>query len=100
MMIPHSFKLGDKNWSVHRVFAVEGKNKVGKVFYDLHAIQIATHRKKQPRSDEAKAETFWHEVTHAILRDMGCHGLAGNEAFVTAFSTRLNQVVHTARLPL
>ena len=99
MMIPYSFKLGDKNWSVHRVYAVEGKNKVGKVFYDLHAIQIATHRKQQPRSDEAKAETFWHEVVHAVLHDMG-DAKHGDERWVTDFSKRLNQVVHTARLPL
>ena len=97
MMIPYSFKLGDQHWSVHRAYAVEGRGKVGRVFYDLQAIQIATHRKRKPRTDEAKAETFWHEVTHAILHSMGC-SLTNDEMFVTEFSRRLNQVVHTARL--
>lgn len=95
-MIPYSFKLGGQQWSVHRGYSVVG-GKLGKVFYDLQAIQIATHRKRKPRADEAQAETFWHEVTHAILHDMGC-SLTNDEMFVTEFSKRLNQVIHTARL--
>lgn len=97
MMIPYSFKLGDQQWSVHRAYAVEGRGKVGRVFYNLQAIQIATHSKRQPRGAKAEAETFWHEVTHAILHDMD-DVLCDNEDFVTAFSKRLNQVVHTALL--
>ena len=98
MMIPYDFQLGDQHWSVHRGYSVVG-GKLGKVFYDLQAIQIATHRKRKPRTDEAKAETFWHEVTHAILHSMGC-SLTNDELFVTEFSKRLNQVVHTAGLAL
>lgn len=96
MMIPYSFKLGDQHWSVHRGYGMDC-GKLGKVFYDLHAIQIAVAHKKKMRSDEAQAETFWHEVTHAILHDMG-DAKHGDERWVTAFSQRLNQVVHTARL--
>jgi len=42
------------------------------------------------------SDTFWHEVTHAILHDMGSK-LYNNEKFVNGFSDRLNKVVLTAK---
>jgi hypothetical protein len=42
-----------------------------------------------------RAETFWHELTHAILHDMKS-GLSMNEEFVTKFSKRLDQAIKTA----
>ncbi len=41
--------------------------------------------------------TFWHELTHAILYDMGRADL-NNEKFVTAFSKRLHQAITSAKL--
>jgi hypothetical protein len=43
-----------------------------------------------------RANTFWHELTHAILHDMGCK-LTHDEKFVTAFADRLDQAIKTAR---
>lgn len=43
-----------------------------------------------------RANTFWHELTHAILYDMGDE-LTHNEKFVTEFSNRLDQAIKTAR---
>lgn len=43
-----------------------------------------------------RSETFWHELTHAILHDMK-NSLSYNEKFVTAFSQRLDQAIKTAR---
>jgi hypothetical protein len=43
-----------------------------------------------------RANTFWHELTHAILFDMG-DKLTHNEKFVTEFSNRLDQAIKTAR---
>lgn len=43
-----------------------------------------------------RANTFWHELTHAILYDMG-DKLTHNEKFVTAFANRLDQAIKTAR---
>jgi len=45
---------------------------------------------------EERSETFWHELTHAILHDMKCK-LDYDEKFVTAFSQRLDQAIKTAR---
>jgi hypothetical protein len=45
---------------------------------------------------DERSETFWHELTHAILHDMK-NDLSYNEKFVTAFSQRLDQAIKTAR---
>jgi hypothetical protein len=47
--------------------------------------------------DKEVSDTFWHEVTHAILEDMD-HPMYRDERFVTAFANRLNEVVLTAKL--
>ena len=47
-------------------------------------------------SREERSETFWHEITHAILHDMK-NKLSYDEKFVTAFSQRLDQAIRTAR---
>lgn len=45
---------------------------------------------------DERSETFWHEITHAILHDMK-NQLSYNEKFVTAFSQRLDQAIKTAK---
>ncbi len=47
-------------------------------------------------SKSERSETFWHELTHAILHDMD-NSLSYNEKFVTAFSQRLDQAIRSAR---
>ena len=42
------------------------------------------------------ADTFWHEITHAILKDMNSK-LHANESFVTKFANRLTTVISTAK---
>jgi hypothetical protein len=45
----------------------------------------------------ALEETFWHELTHAILHSMGEHELNNRERFVEEFSLRLARAIRTAR---
>jgi hypothetical protein len=45
---------------------------------------------------DERSNTFWHELTHAILYDMG-NELTHNEKFVTAFADRLDQAIKTAK---
>ena len=47
-------------------------------------------------SADERSNTFWHELTHAILYDMG-NKLTHDEQFVTEFSNRLDQAIKTAR---
>jgi len=98
MMIPYSFKLGRKEFTVHHSMDLP-KGVLGQVYYAPATIKIASfNRSGKERTQMQRSETFWHETTHAILHDMN-HVLRSNEKFVTEFSKRLNQVVHTARLP-
>lgn len=41
-------------------------------------------------------ETYLHELTHAILWDMGWVSLCKDEAFVTAFAKKMNNALHSA----
>ena len=65
---------------------------------ETHTITIAqgnTERGYIYNADE-RANTFWHELTHAILYDMS-DKLTYDERFVTEFSNRLHQAITTAR---
>jgi hypothetical protein len=42
-------------------------------------------------------DTFWHELVHAILNDMGEDLLNNNEKFVTGFANRLTKAIQSAR---
>ena len=99
MQIPKEFKIGKKRYKVKQVRHTAPLGTMGSVHYEAGLVEIATNSGRNDRSfkQEEMSDTFWHEVTHAILRDMG-HKLWNNEPFVTAFANRLNQVVNTAKL--
>lgn len=65
---------------------------------DTHTIEIAQMNplREYKYSADERSNTFWHELTHAILHDMDCK-LTHNEKFVTAFADRLDQAIKTAR---
>ena len=62
-----------------------------------NSIDVAKKDVRGNRYDkDERSETFWHELTHAILHDMK-NQLSYNEKFVTAFSQRLDQAIKTAK---
>ena len=62
-----------------------------------NSIDVAKKEVRGNRYDkDERSETFWHEITHAILHDMK-NQLSYNEKFVTAFSQRLDQAIKTAK---
>lgn len=71
---------------------------MGQCDYAQQTIRIATHSSRTGRkfSKAQRSETFWHELTHAILYDMGSK-LARDELFVTKFSHRLRKAIDLAR---
>ena len=98
MKIPTRMKIGKKNYTVYKVKHMDEKGIMGAVNYDAGAIFLATHsnvRGVRFKREEV-ADTFWHETTHAILKDMGSK-LEADEKFVTAFSERLTQAIISAR---
>jgi len=85
--IPNRVLVGKTRYDI-MVQAVPRKG-FGCIYFEQRVIQIA------PRAASKMRLTFWHEMTHAILRDMG-HGLATNEHFVEQFSERLHKLIETA----
>jgi hypothetical protein len=99
MIIPKKVKVG-KSWYDVNVFKqLHDKCAMGATWYEHKVIEIATH--SNMRGVRFKREeiydTFWHELTHAILKDMGSE-LEADEKFVTEFSNRLTQAIITAKL--
>lgn len=97
MIIPYAFKIRHHDYTVAQCTRNHKYDKCGYFFSVARHIDVYTHQAGVQRKPEQISETFWHEVTHAILHDME-HPLWKDEKFVTAFSKRLNQVINTARL--
>lgn len=99
-MIPKTIKIGAARYRVVQPYSMIPPDCAGSVTYDYKTIRVAhaMHNGKRlaSRSERQRSETFWHEVTHAILHDMGST-LEANENFVTAFSQRLNNAIHSAK---
>lgn len=98
MKIPTSIKVGKTKYKVHVIKKMHTRGSVGGVWYKDKIIAVATHsniRDMRFKREEIY-DTFWHELTHAILKDMGSK-LEGDEKFVVAFSERLNNAILSAR---
>lgn len=102
MIIPTQVTVGRQRYKVLQPETVmHGRYaRRGDIHYLSTTIRVAWVDKGsgRPFTTRQRSETFWHEMTHAILHDMGSH-LANSEKFVVAFSTRLNKAVLSAKLP-
>jgi len=93
MELPNTFKLGKTSYHVE-TYDSTGIDK-GSVRPGIGLMKVSVTHTGTPRTDAAIAETFLHELTHAILHDMGDPRWA-HETFVKAFSKRLTQAIQTA----
>jgi hypothetical protein len=98
-VIPRRIKVGNKRYSIEVVEALLDKQKVGRIQYAEQRIQLGLRNgntnRKLPASEIR--DSFWHELVHAILHDMGRHNLNRDEAFVVAFANRLSKAIDSAR---
>ena len=98
MKIPKEITVGRKKYTVRFVNKLHNPPSIGRVYYDQKVIQIAKQDcHGTPLEAEEVDDTFWHELTHCILDDMG-HPLCSDERFVTAFANRLSNAVNSAKL--
>ena len=96
--IPVRIRVGKQMYSVDVVESMRRKATMGRTYYDLGRIEIGASSNTTGRKftkDEID-DTFWHEVTHAILYDMN-HRLYNDEKFVTEFSGRLAKAIKSAQ---
>lgn len=98
MQLPRKIKVGDRWYSVEIVETMQRRAQMGCVYYGPGIVEIATksNTTNKPYSKSEVRDTFWHELTHAILYDMGST-LYKNEKFVTRFASRLAKAINTAR---
>lgn len=86
LKLPSKVKVRSRTYAVKRDSKVP-QSTLGDVDVRLREIRIST--KKLHHSEVS--DTFWHEVTHAILYDMRSPQWK-NERFVTALASRINEV--------
>lgn len=96
MEYPKSLKVGKHLYEVKRVDTIPGSH--GYVNYTYKYITLAERSSRTGCSYKREEcdDTFWHELTHAILYEMG-HKLYTNEKFVTQFSGLLTKAINSAR---
>lgn len=98
-LIPRLIRVGNKRYSVEVIEALLDKQTIGRIQYDEQRIQIGLRNgqtnRKLPAADIR--DSFWHELVHAILYDMGRHNLNRDEAFVIGFANRLSKAIDSAR---
>ena len=96
--LPTTIRVGKHKYSIEVVEAMLRKRSVAQVHYPTRKIEIGRMSNVTGKafSDTQVLDSFWHEVTHAILEEMGRHTLNSDERFVTEFANRLTQVIKTA----
>jgi hypothetical protein len=96
MPIPNNIKIGTCWYEIKQPAKMQRTATRGCIAYG-DEIEVAKQCNVTGKryTDKQRAETFWHEVTHGILYDMG-HPMYDDEAFVDAFSKRLNNAIHSA----
>jgi hypothetical protein len=89
VLIPTQVKVGSMIYQVSIKSGLWNENDVviGKIHYGLQQIEI-----DEDLSDQKKMNTFFHELIHALLYEMGEIGLNENERFVTRMGNMLAQV--------
>lgn len=98
MHIPKKIKVGRQWYAIDRIKHMPIKGTMGRINYGTHTITLASHSGVTNVRYKAESvyDTFWHELTHAILKDMNSP-LEKNERFVNAFSNRLTRAILSAR---
>lgn len=102
MKIPKSVKVGKRKIAIEQPKGLVINTSECRGGYDYgDSIIYVSRGSSNPKAwyrftEKERSETFWHELTHAILHDME-HKLKSNEEFVTDFSIRLNQAIRSAK---
>jgi hypothetical protein len=99
MRIPSEVTIGKTKIKINQPTSLIVGTQVCRGCYDRTDNKIDVARKDTQGNyygREERRETFWHEITHAILHDMKCK-LDYDEKFVNAFSQRLDQAIKTAK---
>lgn len=94
--IPKNFQVGGQEVSVNHVERCNN-NCIGECELGRGAVDIAyAYSKDSVQSEGSKVNTFYHELTHAILTTAGYTKLNNDEQFVCTFSSFLCEAMKNA----
>lgn len=98
MLIPATIRIGGVTYAIYQPKWSPLKGTFGAIYYSNQTIHIARCLPLSTKrlTKAQRSETFWHEMTHGILYDMGSP-LYRDEKFVTAFALRLSKSINSAR---
>lgn len=94
MKIPNKLKVGGQDINVVSTNTING-DKLGESCIWSGRIQISEIYKGEPQTNSSKFNTFYHELTHAILDTMGEYELSANERFVCTFGGFLSEAIRS-----
>ena len=99
LQIPKTIRVGAKRYSIEVVETMLRQRIMGTIDYNNKTIKVGRKSNVTGRAytQAMMSETFWHELTHAILNDMGEDSLNKDEKFVTGFAHRLTKAIRSAR---
>lgn len=92
--LPVAVKVGDDWYRVDHPEVIPGCR--GTCDYGTKTINVASRSAGYAYTSLEQYNTFWHELTHAILNDMGSP-LEKDEKFVSAFADRLCNAITSAK---
>ena len=96
-MIPNEFTVGCTKLKVEIVDRIANTEVLGNMCLAEGKITIAKSADGVPQCDSSMTNTFFHELTHAVLDSIGEKELSSNERFVCAFSSTLAQAITTMK---
>ena len=94
MKIPNKFRVGGVDYEVKIVQHCGTDDDFG-LWRPQGIIEIANQAGGYEVSESKKMQTFFHELTHAILFAMGKGELNEDESFVNTFSSFLAEAIST-----
>lgn len=94
MKIPNKIKVGGQDLNIVFQDTING-DKMGECCLWNGTIRISEIYKGEKQTDSSKFNTFFHELTHAILDTMGEYELSCNERFVCSFSSFLSESIRS-----
>jgi len=95
-IIPDNFNISGMRYTVDYQPQQKGNTKYGMM--NNPKCELVLYQKMDDTiiNRNQLVQTFWHEVVHGILDNMGESELSGNEKFVCTFSSLLNEVMQSA----
>lgn len=94
--IPKEYQVGGQNVEVRYVERCDD-NSIGTCCMAGGYVEIAQKfSKDEIQSEGSRINTFYHELTHSILKTMGETELNDNEKFVCVFSSFLTEAMKDA----